>query len=60
MLVTKQLDTIGLDSIYFLHTMEVNGVHKLFGYQHFFSKYLLLCSTQERNSEVWNNLRESK
>jgi len=56
MLVTKQLDTIGLDSIYFLHTMEVNGVHKRFGYQHFFSKYLLLCSTQERNSEVWNNL----
>jgi len=31
------------------NTMEVNRDHQLFGYQHS-SKYLLLCSAEERNS----------
>ncbi len=31
------------------NNMEVNRDQKLFGYQHS-SKYLLLCSTEERNS----------
>jgi len=29
--------------------MEVNGAHKLFGYP-YSSKYLILCSAEERNS----------
>jgi len=33
----------------FFPTMEGNGVHQLFNCQHS-SKYLLLCSTEERNS----------
>jgi len=44
MLVTKQCRGVFLS-----HTMKVNGVHQLFGYQHS-SKYLLLCSAEERNS----------
>jgi len=31
------------------NTMEVNGVHQLFGYP-YSSKYHLLCSAEERNS----------
>ncbi len=49
MLVTKQLlVATDLWNIFF-HTMEVNGYHQLFGYQHS-SKYLLLCSTEQRSS----------
>jgi len=29
-------------------TMEVNGCRQLFDYQHYL-KYLLMCSTEERN-----------
>ncbi len=36
-------------SIAWKNTMEVNGYHQLFGNQHS-SKYLLLCSAEERNS----------
>jgi len=38
--------SIFLNSIFF-PTMEVNGYHQLFDYS---SKYLVLCSTEERNS----------
>ncbi len=34
---------------YLFYTMEVNGYSQLFSYQHS-SKYLILCSTAERNS----------
>ncbi len=34
---------------FFLHTMKVNGYRHIFGYQ-LSSKYLLLCSAEERNS----------
>jgi len=37
----------GTHSIFF-PTMEVNGYHQLFDYLHSL-KYLLLCSTEERN-----------
>ncbi len=36
-------------SLYGKNTLEVNGYHQLFGYQHS-SKYLLSFSTKERNS----------
>jgi len=40
--------------------MEDNGDHQLFGYP-YFSKYIILCSTEERNlGLLWNNLRVSK
>jgi len=49
MLITKQLMyPIDFHSI-FLPTIEFNGVHQLSGYQHS-SKYLPLCSAEERNS----------
>jgi len=47
--VTKQLmDPIG---IHLFPTMEVNGIHQLSGYwlRHS-SKYISLCSAEERNS----------
>ncbi len=49
MLETKHL-TVAIDfhSIE-KNTMEINGYHQLFGFQHS-SKYLLLCSAEERNS----------
>ncbi len=50
MLVTKHL-TVAID-VYSMggkNTMKVNGDHQLFGYQHS-SKYILLCSTEQRNS----------
>jgi len=54
MSVTRQLmDNIDLQSRR-KNTMDVNGVHQLFGYQHS-SKNLLMCSAQKRNS-YWNNL----
>ncbi len=40
----------------FFHTMEVDAYCQQFGYQHP-SKYLILCSTDKRNSRVWNILR---
>jgi len=49
MSVTKQLmDPIDFHSIYF-PTMGFNGVHQLSGYRNS-SKYLPLCSAEERNS----------
>ncbi len=53
MLVTKQLlvtsDVHRFFFYFFFYIMRVNGYSQLFGYQHS-SKYLLLCSTEERNS----------
>ncbi len=53
MLVTKQL-LVNIDFhlilLFFIFlSMEVNGYQQLFGYSHF-SKYLLLCSAEERCS----------
>jgi len=48
MSVIKQLTPL-TSIVFFFPTMEVNGVHQLSGYQHS-SKYLHLCSAEERNS----------
>jgi len=47
MSVTKELTSIKKKKKN--STMEVNGVHQLSSYQHS-SKYLLLCSAEDRNS----------
>jgi len=58
MSVTKQLlDPIDFHSIFLSHSMEVNWDEQLFGYRHF-SKYLLLCYTQERN--LYIGLKQQK
>ncbi len=55
MLETKQLPVdIDFHSIFFPHTMEVNGYSQLFDDQHS-SKYLLLCSTEE---EIHTGLKQ--
>jgi len=43
------LAPIALHSMKEKSTMEVNGQQKLFGWENS-SKYLLLCSTEQRNS----------
>ncbi len=57
MCVTEQL-TVAIDfNSTEKNTMEVNGYKKLFGCQHS-SNYLLLCSTEDRNSyRFGNNMR---
>ncbi len=40
---------VAIDFHSIVHSMEVNGYSQLFSYQHS-SKYLILCSTEERNS----------
>ncbi len=45
--------------IVFFHTKDVNGYCQRFSFQHS-SKYLLLCSTDKRKIQVWNNLRPMK
>ncbi len=52
MLIIKQL-TVATDfhSIFF-HNTEVNGYRQLFGNKNY-SKFLLLCSTEETNSYIW-------
>ena len=48
---------------FFFSTMEVNGVHQLSGYRHS-SKYLLLCSEEERNSyrfkTTWGRVNDDR
>jgi len=44
---------IDFHSIFF-PTIKVNGCHQLSGYQHSL-KYLILCSTEERNSNRNSN-----
>ncbi len=52
--ITKELTVVIDFHGIFFYTMEVNGYHQLFAYQHY-SIYLILCSTGEK-LQVWNLL----
>ncbi len=48
MFVTKHLPVhIDFHSLFFPHTMEVNGDQQLFGYRHY-TKYNFSCSAEEK------------